>query len=136
MGLAVVSCSIECELLNADDREQIITELEALAVLASLRLWKGFFLRKHLRAFVDNEGARGAILRGRSRDRVLNAVAHEAAILEEASGVLSWYARVPRVSNPADCPSRMLDASWFPANKRVALDRRLWQLPILREEGR
>ena len=125
----------ECELLNADDREQIITELEALAVLASLRLWKGFFLRKHLRAFVDNEGARGAILRGRSSDWVLNAVAHEAAVLVEASGVLSWYARVPRVTNPADCPSRMLDASWLPANKR-ALERRLWQLPVLREEGR
>ena len=52
--------------------------------------------------FVDNEGARLAILKGRSSDAVLNAVAHEAALLEDANGILAWYACVPSPSNPAD----------------------------------
>ena len=34
----------ECEALNVEDKNQIITELEALAALASLRLWKGLIV--------------------------------------------------------------------------------------------
>ena len=50
----------ECAALNVQDAEQIITELEALTVLMSLRLWRERVVRKNLLVFVDNEGARGA----------------------------------------------------------------------------
>ena len=80
--------------LNVDDKEQIITELEVLVLLASLR-------RKHLLAFVDNEGAQCSILRGRSLDGVLNAISHEVALLEDSLGNIAWYSRVPSASNPA-----------------------------------
>ena len=46
----------KCEALNVDDKDQIITGLEALAGLSSLRLWKGLIGQRHLLVFVDNEG--------------------------------------------------------------------------------
>ena len=85
--------------------------------------------------FVDNEGARLAILKGRSSDAVLNAVAHEAALLEDANGILAWYARVPSPSNPADPPSRAVDVPWLKSGKRVSLEPCMWQLPVWRKGG-
>ena len=89
------------------DKEQIITELEALALLVGLRFWGDLFSHKHLLVFIDNEGARGAILRGRSGDKVINAIAHEIALLEDSLRNIAWYSRVPSTSNRADAPSRM-----------------------------
>ena len=52
----------ECDRLFSSDREQFITELEALAVLAAVRLWKERLVAKHIVVLCDNEGAKGAIL--------------------------------------------------------------------------
>ena len=99
---------------------------------------KDKFARKHLLAFVDNEGAQCSILRGRSSDGVLNAISHEVALLEDSLGNIAWYSRVPSASNPAvarrkkvDAPSRLRRVPWLTEGKRVALDRTAWKLPVL-----
>ena len=48
----------ECASLNVSNKDQIITELEALAILAILRHWRDLLVQRHLLVFVDNEGAR------------------------------------------------------------------------------
>ena len=48
----------ECASLNVSDKNQIITELEALAILASLKRWRDLLVKRHLFVFVNNEGAR------------------------------------------------------------------------------
>ena len=76
----------ECALVNTDDHEQVITELEALAVFVSLRLWEHQLRFKHVVCFLDNGGARGAILKARSSNKFLHEAASRIASLEEAMG--------------------------------------------------
>ena len=99
--------------------EQIITELEAVGVLAAINQWKVLLSRKHMVCFLDNEGARGSILRGRSSNSLLNTVAQQVCDAEEANCIFSWYARIPSASNLADPPSRGIPHSWLVASKEV-----------------
>ena len=101
--------------------EQIITELEAVGVLAAINQWKVLLSRKHMVCFLDNEGARGAILQGRSSNSLLNTVAQQVCDAEDANCVFSWYARIPSASNLADPPSRGIPHSWLVASKEVQL---------------
>ena len=118
----------DCSGLNINDSDQIITELEALGVLASLRLWRSRLKGRHVLAFVDNEGARGAILRGRSPNRILHQVAHEVAKEEEQGGIICWYSGVRSFSNPADAPSRLIPAPSLPLALRANLTSAAWRL--------
>ena len=81
------------------------------------------------------ESARGSALKGRSSDSVLNAVAHEVALLGERLGNISWNSRVPSVSNPADPPSRMRPVHWLPEGLRSTLHNSAWQLHGLKKGG-
>ena len=70
--------------------------------------------------FLDNEGARGAILRGRSNNSLLNAVAHKVCDAEDSNCIFS-YARIPSSSNLADPPSRGIPHPWLVASKEALL---------------
>ena len=107
--------------LAPTDAEQIITELEAIGVLAAIKQWKEMLSRKHMVCFLDNEGARGAVLRGRSNNLLLNAIARQVCEVEESSCIFPWYARIPSVSNLADPPSRGIPLPWLVADKDVRL---------------
>ena len=96
----------DCDRLFSSDREQLITELKALAVLAALCLWHQRLVAKHVVIFCDNEGAKGAILKGYSPSKWLHEIACKIAAAEEAAALFIWYSRVPSESNPADDPSR------------------------------
>ena len=65
---------------------------------------------KHVVIFCDNEGAKGAILKGYSRSKWLHDIACKIAAAEEAASLFIWYSRVPSESNPADDPS----VAWLP----------------------
>ena len=47
-----------CDSFMAENQEQAIGELEALAVLVAYRLWGLHLKSKHLVCFLDNEGSR------------------------------------------------------------------------------
>ena len=112
----------KCKQLAQDDAEQIITELEALGVLAAIHQWRLLLRQKHLVCFLDNEGARGAILKGRSSNALLNSISHQVCEAEDVNCIYSWYARIPSISNLADPPSRGVPRPWLEANKEVSLE--------------
>ena len=112
----------QCRKLAPEDVEQIITELEALGVLAAISRWRNLLSRKHMVCFLDNEGARGAILRGRSSNALLNAMAHQICETEDVSCIFAWYARIPSISNLADPPSRGIPHPWLVADREVVLE--------------
>ena len=112
----------DCDRLFSSDREQLITELEALAVLAALCLWHQRLVAKHVVIFCDNEGAKGAILKGYSPSKWLHDIACKIAAAEEAASLFIWYSRVPSESNPADDPSRGRLQDWVRSAKRSCVD--------------
>ncbi|CAE7225497.1 unnamed protein product [Symbiodinium pilosum] len=118
-----------CRQIATSDEEQIITELEAVGVLAAINQWKSWFCKKqqkHMVCFLDNEGARGAILRGRSHNSLLNAIAHQICETEDINCIFPWYARIPSISNLADPPSRGIPHPWLVADKEVKLEANLF----------
>ena len=83
-----------------------IHQLEILPVLMASHIWEKNFADRPLIAFVDNEGAKAALVNGASSNemsaKLVNAVNDKFTKL----GTYTWYERVPSVSNPADAPSR------------------------------
>ena len=112
-----------CNRLKAEGQSQLIGELEALAVLAALKLWSREIASKHLVVFVDNEGSKFAILKGYSKSPALTKIVTAIAAAEDLVTVICWYARVPSECNPADNPSRGRPCDGAPEESRVRLDR-------------
>ena len=68
--------------------------------------WSELFICRRVLLFVDNDGARGTIIKGSSISRPSAAIVTafwEAAVKVEAH---IWVDRVPSAANPADGPSR------------------------------
>ena len=108
-----------CASFMAEGQQQAIGELEAFAVLVAYKLWKQQLRSKHVVAFLDNEGSRFLILKGYSKNPVLDCVVHEIALQEEEACALAWYARVPTEANIADHPSRLVAHQLLSPNTEV-----------------
>ena len=96
----------ECDTCFSGNKEQLITELEVLAVLAAISLWSKWLVAKHVVVFCDNEGAKGAILKRYFPSKWLHSISCKIAELEEIHALFIWYCRVPSESNPADDVSK------------------------------
>ena len=92
----------------ADGKLVVIGELEAIVPIISLRLWRDYLTQKHLVAYLDNEGAKFALVKGISKSRMISCIAFRTAELLEDLHCIPWFARVPTPSNVADAPSRDL----------------------------
>eukprot|EP00971_Amphidinium_carterae_P329740 6462385-Amphidinium_carterae.1 len=57
--------------------------------------------------YIDNEGARLNLIKGSSSNRDCVSLLKEYFKSEVQSPTLTWFARVPSKSNPADAPSRL-----------------------------
>ena len=85
---------------------QVISQAELLPVLISRLLFRDFLCNRSCIFFVDNESARGGLIKG-SSPNPFNAEIVEKIVEEDfAVNTLVWYARVPSASNLADDPSR------------------------------
>ena len=102
----------------AEDQKQFIGELETLAVLAAISMWKDWLAAKHVVFFIDNEASRFCILKGYSKNPCISKMVHALATLEEEVGCFAWYARVPSEANIADHPSRGSSHMLLPEEKR------------------
>jgi hypothetical protein len=87
-------------------KKQIIFEVETLAALLAMCVWKSEFRNSRVVLFVDNEGTKFSLLKGLSDNACVDSMAELFAELECAEHVTAWIARVPSKSNVADPPSR------------------------------
>ena len=89
-----------------DGRETIIGELETLTVALALLIWGEHFRSFQLMIYIDNEGAKFALIRGYSEARAITSLCVLTATALDKDAILPWYSRVPSSSNIADFPSR------------------------------
>ena len=104
------------------ERETVIYELEALAVVLALDLLKDELKHSNAVVFTDNSGVHGSFVKCWSDNPVGNALAYFAALREFELHAFFYYDRVPSASNPADEPSRGECA--LPVHKRINVDAR------------
>ena len=88
-----------------------IGELETLAVLLGFRFWCKHLKGAECVAYIDNEDARYALMKGCSRSMQITRLCHLFATAYEADTTITWFARVPSASNIADHPSKRLGSS-------------------------
>ena len=85
---------------------KVIHQAELLPAAMALSIWGPKLIGRKLILFVDNDGARGSLIKGvstsRPSARIVNWFWHTAAENE----LYVWVDRVPSKSNPADAPSR------------------------------
>ena len=85
-----------CNSFMGENQEQAIGEVEAFAVYVGLKLWSKTLSSKRVVCFVDNEGARYLILRGRSGNKTLDRIVHGISFVEEDHCIFSWYEGSPQ----------------------------------------
>ena len=121
----VVDPAVVEEWKRADNSQKVIHQAELLPTLAAVHIWKEELRGRRWIAFIDNDGARAALIGGTSRSRVsagmVGAFWREAA----AASSFPWLERVPSPSNVADPPSRG-DEGWL---RRNGFRRRRWEEP-------
>ena len=83
-----------------------IASVELIAIWVALLLWGDLCMHRAILAFVDNDPARHALVRGGSGVEGMAAIVDAICDLEIQLRALAYFERVPSQSNIADPPSR------------------------------
>ena len=86
---------------------QVIGQAELAPLVLAVHLWRRILAGRSMLAFVDNDSAKDAAIRGYSPSLPS---AHLVSALWQclaAVGAMPWFDRVPGLSNLADAPSRL-----------------------------
>ena len=86
-----------------------IFQVELLGVWASLKIWGKRVCESFSIIYLDNEAAKGALVKGSSSTRRGNSLVDSILEMEEGRWIRAWFARVPTSANPADPSSRGCD---------------------------
>lgn len=103
------SCQLDEEqrrILGEPSRKQIIFEAESLCAVLAYSLWSDSIAGKKSFLYVDNEGTKFSLIRGKSDNVVVDAIACVFVEIETHTNTLCWISRVSSYSNIADDPSR------------------------------
>ena len=127
--LSFFSVEVDKETLDsvmAKGQKTVIQELEMMAVLAAITVWKEVFRSRRVVLFTDSEAVRGSFLKSWSAnedsDRMINIILQ----VEEEFNLPVWIERVPSQSNPADILSRETILE-FKGAERFSVDpREMW----------
>ena len=84
----------------------VINALEVLPVFFVRTLWADYMRHRRTFIFIDNDGARHALLKSSSGSYSVSKVLHHILRTQARSPSFVWYCRVPSLSNIADQPSR------------------------------
>ena len=87
-------------------KKTVIFEAELVALILGMHLWSKFISNSPCVFFVDNNSARDIAISGHARTEPGSTLVGSLLLLEDALGVVAWYARVASASNIADAPSR------------------------------
>ena len=90
-----------------DGTEQIISQIELFALLATRFACKDLLLNRRCICWIDNEAARFAAIKSSSSSSTMRSMARCLCELEISFPSFIWIERVPSSSNPADMPSRL-----------------------------
>ena len=93
--------------LLMDGQQTAIGELETLVVVIALMVWHQRLKSNQLMVYIDNEGAKFALIKGYSNSFAITAICALAATFLDSHCILPWFSRVPSYSNLADFPSRL-----------------------------
>jgi hypothetical protein len=85
---------------------KVIHQAELYPSLLALQRWAKNIAGRRVILFVDNDGARGSLLKGVSRSRPSARIVQAFWQIAAAAELYIWVDRVPSKSNPADGPSR------------------------------
>ena len=87
-------------------KKTVIFEAELVALILGMHLWSKFISNSPCVFFVDNNSARDIAISGHARTEPGSTLVGSLLLLEDALGIVAWYARVASASNIADAPSR------------------------------
>lgn len=90
--------------------EQVIAQLEIIPVIAARLKWSHLLRASGSRRvflYLDNDSARYGLIKGYSPTRFSAWLLTEAWRLDEQTGAVTWFERVPSKSNCSDGPSRL-----------------------------
>ena len=80
--------------------------MELYSVIVARFVWNKYLVGRKAIAFVDNESAKEALVKGSSFNAHFRALLLQLEIAERDMRSWLWFARVPSHSNPSDGPSR------------------------------
>ena len=109
-------CRLQGPILDewrAEGKEQLICQAELIAVPIAIWTWRRYLLQRNVLAFVDNEPAKDALIRGTSSSQASSIMVQQTRIMCASFGTGPWFARVPSPSNIADGPSRKENRELF-----------------------
>ena len=86
--------------------DQLICQIELLAMVLVRWQWKQELSNRRVLLFVDNNSARGGVVKGRSNSPTMDDLIKAFYSIEVHLPSFWWVERVPSKSNPADEPSR------------------------------
>ena len=89
------------------DSAHPIFELELLPILCAIHTWKAFVGHCQCVFYLDNEAAKGALIRATTCTVPGRAILQSFIEEEMACQVKVWFSRVPTSSNISDAPSRL-----------------------------
>ena len=84
-----------------------IFELELLPVWCALFTWSGFLQNSLAVFYLDNEGAKAALINGATSTENGRLIIQQFVLKELQIQMRVWFSRVPTSSNLADAPSRL-----------------------------
>ncbi len=95
------------EQMRQPGQENVIAELEALALMAGVRVWLQGLSDLQVVLFCDNDSVLASLIKLGSNNAFVCAIASLLADFEAESRISLWFERVPSASNPADAPPRL-----------------------------
>ena len=86
--------------------KHVIAMVELYGVVVARFLWKKYLRGRKSIAFVDNESAKEALVKGSSHNLHFRNLLPQFEMAEKENRSWMWISRVPSASNPGDGPSR------------------------------
>jgi hypothetical protein len=87
-------------------QKQVIAQGELLPVLLAKLLWHKYLSERRVLLFVDNESVRYSLIKGSTSSASMQRMLLQSVTIDSEASSLTWVARVPSQSNPADAISR------------------------------
>ena len=112
----------------AKGQKTVIQELEMMAVLAAMKVWKKLIKACRVVMFTDSEAVRGAFLKSWSANDDSDNMIDIIFQVESGFDVPVWIERVPSQSNPADILSMETVVEFEGAEKAEVDAGEMWSL--------